>query len=188
MTNPYLTDEDIEQLRKILKLPNLEIFLRSTWGSQNSNHRQEIHGFLKEKMAAPHELLSTCSISHCSGLGGFVFSTYDSNHVVQLGFDIEENSRVTDEIARRVCKSSDEFSKAPSAASLWTAKEAAFKALKGPEQPAVVSDIELDGWQTLNSHIETVRIKNGQKKISSQISGTLIKKKPYTFAIFASLS
>lgn len=174
---------EIEKIRTLLGLPHLEVVLRPTWGSENLSYRDEIHGELKKKMAKAYPF-SDSSISHCRSMGGFAFTVYDSNHVIGLGFDLEEDSRVTPEIAQRVCKKEDEFSNAPSAASLWSAKEAAFKSLKGPKQPKVVSEIEITGWQKVDSQFETAFVKDPQAFGSSRIQGVLIKKAPYTFAFF----
>lgn len=181
----YLSIEDVEQLRKVLKLPTLEFILRPTWGSLSSSHRQEIHSHLEKRKHEVHDICAS-SISHCRSLGGFAFSAFAPDQKIQLGFDVEEDLRVTDEIARRICKSSEEFSVAPSAVSLWTAKEAAFKVLKGPLQPRVVSEIELRDWNILSSQIETVWIKSGQGSLFSSALGVVLKKKPYTFAVFVS--
>jgi len=176
----------VEQIKSLLGLTQLEVVVRPTWGSDHSGHRDEIHGDLRKKMGKAYPF-SDSSISHCRNMGGFAMTTYDSDHVVGLGFDIEEDSRVTQEIARRICTTEDEFLRAPSAASLWAAKEAAFKSLKGPKQPKVVSEIELMDWKKLDSQIETVLVKNPRNFSSSRIHGVLLKKLPHTYAFFVAL-
>ncbi|MEZ0392731.1 MAG: 4'-phosphopantetheinyl transferase superfamily protein [Pseudobdellovibrionaceae bacterium] len=174
---------EVQFIKNHLQVSHLEISIRPSWGSKQASHREEIHGELKKKMAKAYPF-SDSSISHCLTLGGFVFTQFDSDHVIQIGFDLEEDSRVTTEVARRVCLTEDEFQRAPSAASLWSAKEAAFKSLKGPKQPLVVSEIELTDWKKLDSQYETVNVAGSAKFQSSQIQGILLKKNPYTFAFF----
>jgi FAD-linked sulfhydryl oxidase len=59
------------------------MYLRRDWGSQNTNYRDQIHGDLKKRMAKAYPF-SDSSISQCSGLGGFSFAIYDSDHVLQI--------------------------------------------------------------------------------------------------------
>lgn len=183
MADVILSAQETEIIRQYLQLENLEIVLRPTWGSQNPDHRESIHGELKKRMAKAYPF-SDSSISHCPSMGGFAFTTFDSNHVVQIGFDIEEIERVRTETARRICDSPQEFEAAPSAASLWTAKEAAFKSLKGPKQPLVISALKLSNWQTVNSQIETVEIKDSYQFNYARIQGIVVKKHPFSLTFF----
>ncbi len=185
MGNFLITAEDIVLVREALGLSHLEVYLRPTWGSQTNGYREEIHGDVKQKMAKGYPF-SDSSISHARSLGGYAFTKFDSDHVIQLGFDLEEDARVTTEIAKRVCLTEEEFTRAPSAASLWAAKEACFKGLKGQNQPKVVSELELFDWNTAGSQIETVRLKDPRKFGYSQVLGILLKKSPYTLAFSVS--
>jgi hypothetical protein len=180
----FLTADEIEKIRKLLGLSHLEVLIRPDWGSEQAGHRDQIHGELKKKMAQAYPL-SDSSISHCRNLGGFAFTKYESHQMVQLGLDIEEDSRVSEAVIKRVCKSEAEVIRAPSYVSLWTAKEAAFKALKGSQQPKVISEIEIDQWRVLDSHYETASFQDIQKFPSSRIVGVLIKKSGFTLAFFA---
>lgn len=181
----FLSDSEIQSIRELLEIPHLEVIIRSSWGSENPEHREFIHGELKKKMAKAYPF-SDSSISHTHLLGGFAFSQFDSNHVIQIGFDIEEDNRVSEPVARRICKTEQEFLNAPSSASLWAAKEAAFKALKGKTQPSVVSQIELVDWQQPRSQFETVQVSAPKFYSFSRIKGVLYKKSGFTFAFFAS--
>jgi 4'-phosphopantetheinyl transferase len=183
MAELILTPEDIENIRTGLQLTQFEVVLRADWGSQNPDYRERLHGELKKRMAKAYPF-SDSSISHCQSLGGFAFTTFDSDHVIQIGFDIEEDERVRPEIARRVCQTDTEFQSAPSPASLWTAKEAAYKALKGPKQPLVVSDLEVTNWQTLGSQYETASLKNPHQFNYARIHGIVVKKQPYSLTFF----
>ncbi|MGZ5280276.1 MAG: 4'-phosphopantetheinyl transferase superfamily protein, partial [Pseudobdellovibrionaceae bacterium] len=97
---------------------------------------------------------------------------------------IEEDSRVRVETARRICDTAAEYEAAPSPASLWTAKEAAFKCLKGPKQPVIISNVEVTNWQTVSSQYETVEIKNAHQFNYTRIQGIVVKKQPYTLTFF----
>lgn len=178
--------ELVEQIKSLLGLMALEIIVRPSWGSNHSGYRDEIHGELKKRMAKAYPF-SDSSISHCRSMGGFAFTTYDSDHVIGLGFDIEEDSRVSQEIARRVCKTNEEYLRAPSTCSLWAAKEAAFKSLKGPKQPLTVSDLEIEDWKQADSQIEMAQVKNPKVFGSSRIHGVLLKKPPHTYSFFVAL-
>ncbi len=183
MAGLILSAEETETIQKFLELPKLEIALRPTWGSEHPDFRESLHGELKKRMAKAYPF-SDSSISHCRSMGGFAFTTFDSDHVLQIGFDIEEDTRVRPEIARRVCMTEDEFARAPSPASLWTAKEAAFKCLKGPKQPLVVSDLEVTNWQTHGSQYETATLKDPHQFNYARIQGIVVKKHPYSLTFF----
>jgi phosphopantetheinyl transferase (holo-ACP synthase) len=178
-----LSAQEIEIICRYLQLENLEIVLRPTWGSKNPDFRENLHGELKKRMAKAYPF-SDSSISHCPSMGGFAFTTFDSDHVLQIGFDIEEDARVRTETAQRICETLAEYQEAPSNASLWTAKEAAFKCLKGPRQPLVVSAVELTNWQTVDSRFETAEAKDPHQFNYARIQGIVVKKPPYTLTFF----
>lgn len=178
-----LAPAEIESIRKALGLNHLEIHLRPSWGSQHPGHREDLHGELKKLMAKAYPF-SDSSISHCPGMGGFAFTQFDANHVLQIGFDIEEIERIKPEIAKRICQTAAEFENSPSPASLWTAKEAAFKSLKGSKQPPVVSRLELTNWQTVDSQYETVTVQNPNQFNYARIQGVVVKKHPYSLTFF----
>jgi hypothetical protein len=183
MSSRFLSSAEIEIVRKFFQVPHLEIELRPNWGSSHSGFREELHGELKKKMAKAYPF-SDSSIAHCRSLGGFAFTMYDSNHVISLGFDVEEDARVSKEIAARICKTAQEYAFAPSNGSLWTAKEACFKALKGPKQPQTVSGLELEKWEKWDSQIETVCLKDPRNFNYSSVKGLILKKTPYSLAFF----
>lgn len=180
-----ISKAELEEIKKLLSLSHLEIIVRHIWGSEHPEYRDQIHGELKKRMAQAYPL-SDASISHCRSLGGFAFTQYDTNESVSIGFDIEENERVSEEVARRICLTPEEFEKAPSPVSLWAAKEAAFKSLKGPRQPQVVSELEITDWNVTASQIETAAVFDCRKFSSSQIHGVLLRKPKHTFAFFIS--
>lgn len=182
----FLADE-IATIKSILEINHLELVIRSDWGSNSAHYRESIHGDLKKQMAKAYPF-SDSSISHCQNLGGYAFSMFDSNHVHQIGFDLEESNRVRPEIAKRVSFNEDEFAAASSAASLWVAKESAFKCLKGPRQPHVISEIEIGDWQKTDSHFETTLVKNAKKFGFNFLKGCAFQKivnnNSYHFCVF----
>jgi len=183
MAELILDRTEVETIQKYLQLENLEIILRPDWGSKNPDYRESLHGELKKRMAKAYPF-SDSSISHCQTMGGFAFTMFDSNHVLQIGFDIEEDSRVRGETARRICDTTAEYEAAPSPASLWTAKEAAFKCLKGAKQPIIISAVEVTNWQTVSSQYETAEVKNPHQFNYMRIQGIVVKKQPYTLTFF----
>lgn len=182
MSSKYFSSDDLKNLREFFKITSLDVELRPNWGSQNFGYREDLHGDLKKKMAHAYPF-SDSSIAHCRSVGGYAFTTYDSNHVISLGFDIEEDSRVSKEVVSRICKDTQEVDLAPSFSSLWTAKEAAFKALKGAKQPQTISSVVLTDWKKL-SHFETVRLKDPQQYNYSNVIGLILKKADHSLAFF----
>ncbi len=183
MAELILTNDEIEKIRQGLQLTHFEVVLRSDWGSKNPDYRERLHGELRKRMATAYPF-SDSSISHCQSMGGFAFTKFDSDHVIQIGFDIEEIDRVRPEVARRICVTEREFTAAPSPASLWTAKEAAFKSLKGPKQPLIVADLEVTNWQTVDSQYETAALKDPHQFNYTRIHGIVVKKQPYSITFF----
>lgn len=90
------------------------------------------------------------SISHCPVLGGFAATRREKG---QIGFDLESNRRVSEQIIKYVMFTPEELARAPGPGLLWVAKEATFKSLLGPDQPTVLSQIEVNGWQKLAPEI-----------------------------------
>lgn len=140
------------------EFPNdVEIFLNPAWGNNRGLLREALRLALQdetwaafvstEELAAvldlnhvPHFSQISVSISHTASLGGFAISQRP------VGFDLEAQSRISDRAVRRV-SSDAEVAAAPSPAHLWVAKEAAYKALRHGQQPAVISDVEMVGWK-----------------------------------------
>jgi hypothetical protein len=140
-----------DRLRELLHCPSLKVYFKEEWGAANPVHRTLIRAELK-KLLPENSLLYT-SISHTKDMGMVAICD------VPVGIDIELAERPHDRIVRRI-STAEEMSEAPSAASLWCAKEAAFKALRPFNQPPVVGEISIGGWQKIDSRCETFRLKN----------------------------
>jgi len=89
------------------------------------------------------------SISHTQMYGGFILSS----KYLKIGLDLEFVDRIRPEIVQRV-STKNEVLMAPDAYRLWTAKEASFKA-HYPKNPEVLSKIQIENWQQLDSGIYT---------------------------------
>ena len=143
----------LESVKKVLQDPSLGFIAQDIWGSHNPAHRELLHAEVT-KIKNLHPLVHT-SISHSDGMGAVIYSKWP------VGVDVEQTSRVLEKIAARV-STKEELATAPSPASLWTAKEACFKALKSFEQPSVISQISIGDWQKIDSQTETCRLMNPQ--------------------------
>ena len=187
--------ESILQLARIyLGRPQLQLHLDPSWGSAIEGFR----GSIKNDIIAKFFSLSQVSISHCSNLGGYAADSeiqahpkdqsYNYLSPVQsaIGFDLELTSRVSTRIAERVSADTQELEEAPSASSLWTAKEACFKALRGPHQPAILQQLKIGNWNNISSQIETVEILECQGQLfTSSGLGIVFRQELYTFSIFS---
>jgi len=169
---------ELTVIRNFLEDPTLEVFLEKKWSSQNSGYRELIHADIHTK-----ENIKDFSISHTTELGGYITSQLSANK--NIGFDIEVSDRVRQDIAQRICLTEEEFKAAPSSASLWAAKEASFKALKGFNQPQVVSEIQIGSWQIHGSQYETCRIQNLQNFKVSVAKGIVFTKSGFVFCFFS---
>ena len=117
----------------------LRLDLSPDWSSLRENYRQNIHAAVNRRPAQTY-----FSISHCQKAGGFVSAKRP------IGFDVEVATRVRPEIIARVA-SVDECLATPTPALLWSAKEAAYKAL--PEQPTTISEITIFNWRSGNDGV-----------------------------------
>ena len=84
------------------------------------------------------------SISHCSVLGGFIFS-FDKN--VSIGLDMEKTRRVDRPIQR--LSSQEELEESPANYLLWVAKEAAFKCIPFDGTQYLLSDLFIFDWKKI---------------------------------------
>jgi len=147
-----------------LGLTTLEFHASPHWGSNTADHRELLREALETRIkelgcvltqknpypvSAPADLSTasaeiarsiSISISHAKSVGGFALL---SSHEGSIGFDIEDIGRVTDAVAKRISAPGEQKPESLESDLFWAAKEAAFKALRGPRQPAVLSDFGL---------------------------------------------
>ncbi len=173
--------EALEALRLHLQLPDLQVILKSEWSSLNADHRLQIRKGLIEEIEK-HTNLSAedkgrlldleqtplhphvgFSISHNKICGGFVLNPQGQ----AMGLDVEIKTRVKENLISRVAASNTEVQNAPSAASLWVAKEAALKCLfRSGLQPHVVAEVEIGEWKT-NGKVESCRLLTNEARINN---------------------
>lgn len=130
---------------------SLKIVSLNSWGSANPQHKELIYAALDQALQKNPGAFS--SVSHAALDGGFALSAYP------VGFDIEISARVSKETIARI-SSPEELELAPSFASLWCAKEAAFKALKTFKQPQVVSQIKINFDKNHQDRCAVFRVEN----------------------------
>ncbi len=139
-------------------LPYLRAEGCKEWGASSTNFRTKIRTSLAAALSEQGEVDNvqdltqvprpknwSVSISHAGKFGGWLALRRPQT----IGFDCEEPHRVRPELIARMA-TSHEITEAPSAAALWCAKEATYKALEG-KQPAVVSDIIILQWSPLSN-------------------------------------
>lgn len=195
-----LPQKEMTQIESLLDLPagTLNLEMDTDFGADNKLHRMFLKSDLREKLIesgrdVPEgtDPLKTqgvpISVSHTDELGGFVWiNLKEPMPGLQIGLDIENSTRVHEVVAKRICKSEAEFKAAPSPSSLWVAKEAAFKALRGPKQPQVLSEVEITEWTTVDSQIETCCLKDPQKLGLQFSKGLVIRKNAFKICFFIS--
>lgn len=187
MSNPQ-----IDFARRFLNLPNLIVEIKTNWGAQTKTYRSDIRRGIwstleslqgENRLALPahtHQLVMdlertiklpevSVSISHCLEAGGFALCLGPT----QIGLDIEVADRVVLSVAERV-STPEEVREAPSPAHLWAGKEATFKSLLGPHQPAVLPFIRLNSWQRVNPHSWSFSAEI-QGVNASQLAGVVIQ-------------
>jgi phosphopantetheinyl transferase (holo-ACP synthase) len=179
-------------LLKSIRKAWTEAYVSPEWGSGHTGHREKIRTALehqlttnwaKEVSYSEFALLKDLdkipsfkkvhvSISHGQDLGGFVISKKP------VGFDLELKDRVIEKIVRRISVDA-EVAQAPSFAHLWAAKEAAYKALREFQQPPVISDLVIGGWNK-----ESFQLLNAQQFKAPIGQGLAWSEDPYIFSIF----
>lgn len=121
------------------------------WGASNPQHKELIYAALDQALQKNPGAFS--SVSHTLSEGGFALSADP------IGFDIEVTARVTKEIVARI-STPEELALAPNFASLWCAKEAAFKALKTLKPPPVLSQIKIHFDKNHQDRSAVFRVEN----------------------------
>ncbi len=109
-----------------------EVFLSSDWSSKKKDYRKKIRTQLYKKTknasflnlkTLPKSNKFFLSISHCKSLGGYALYLKK-----EIGFDIEEMSRITPKIIKRISTQKNQlFFNKENQKFLWVIKEAAFK-------------------------------------------------------------
>lgn len=177
-----MKDLSLDELKKYLPEPTLQLSFLSDAGGDHPGQRLNLRRELCRLAQVPAgssletdllklEKLPTlshgfASLSHCDEDG---VVAYCEN---PIGVDLEQIARVQEKLALRVSKP-EEIKGARNPASLWVAKEAAYKALKSFAQPQLLSQIEISGWKMLTSHYETFELRNAAS-FSDQVGRGLV--------------
>ena len=176
-----ISQDMLELLRTVLNSPDLQLYAKADWGSDNPDYRRLLHAERDHLLSQSSEKLYS-SLSHTKGMGFLAISSKP------LGVDVEVVSRVQEHVIARV-SNSEELGNAPSGSSLWTAKEAAFKATREYNQPSVISDISIGAWRNIESQVETFSLlSHTTHGISSERGGVCFKISDYCFGIFVAHS
>ncbi len=142
--HPLFSAEDLEWIQNLfndqISAIGLQLSVSEQFGSLATDHRDKIR-----RATASHSAWKS-SVSHCRAAGGFVSFTKDQH----CGFDIEEIDRVSDHVVKRICREESEFTSAPGAALLWSAKEAAYKSLRDLQQPPAISAVLIYDWKAIS--------------------------------------
>lgn len=172
-----IDNNKLESLRKHLNCPDLQIFAYSKWGSENPDHRKLIHEH-RDRIVSNSSSPLHSSIAHTQGLGILVISAH------AVGVDVEKTHRISAPVVKRIAVAG-EFDQAPSAASLWTAKEACFKALRPFKQPSVLSGFSVGSWQKIASQFETFSLLNySEHQVPSAGAGVSFHDENLSFGFF----
>ncbi|WP_413585670.1 4'-phosphopantetheinyl transferase family protein [Bdellovibrio sp. HCB274] len=167
----------LESLRTHLNCPDLQVFAYEEWGSQNPDHRSLIHAH-RDRIILNSETPLHSSIAHTNGMGILVTSAH------AVGVDIEHAERIADRVVKRIT-SPQEFTSAPNAASLWTAKEACFKALRPFKQPSVLSGFSVGNWRKNASQFETFTLLDySEHQVPSEGAGVCFHQQKFCFGFF----
>lgn len=177
------------------------VYFSKNWRSGDPSRRQDLQNFIDQQTLVflnqaaqlQHGSLKTdlqsgvlnrnsvfFSLSHSLNFGGVAMS------LNPIGFDLEQTERMSDKILRRVCAPL-EFQKFQTLALKqklplcfhWCAKESAWKALKGPTQPSVISDLEISWSESLSGEF-SVQSLRGSNHV--QILGNAIEFHEITLA------
>ena len=154
---------------------SLKMVSLKSWGSTNPQHKELIYAALDQALQKNPGSFS--SVSHTALDGGFALSAYP------VGFDIEVTARVTKEIVARI-STPDELELAPNFASLWCAKEAAFKALKTFQQPQVVSQIKIYFNKNHQDRSAVFKVENEKDFGASRGLGLTYQTSTLTYCVF----
>lgn len=186
-----MKDLSLEKLREILQCPSLNVgFVPAGGGDhpeQRVNLRRELIRLASVPPALENKILQLekipylpsgfSSLSHCGEDGVVAIANSP------LGVDLEEIARVQEKIVLRVSQP-EELQNASGPASLWAAKEAAYKALYAYSQPTLLSQVEIGGWKKLTSQYETFRLRNAASFGGPEGIGVVFQNDSHVLGIF----
>ena len=108
------------------------------------------------------------SLSHTLGAGAFAIYFKDKTDVAEsicsLGVDVEVRGRVSERLASRISCNEEEVKKSLHPDFLWTAKEAAFKAMSAADSPCGMNSIFISDYLRLETHTPFFRCSDVKKE------------------------
>ncbi len=186
-----------EQHLKIFLPPDCSIYFAKNYGRENPDHRtlirsdiiknfgeswssEENKNFLDLKKI-PKAANGFVSISHTDSCGAWIFSSQI------LGIDLEIKNKITDKTVARI-GNTEEINHTqkifPSLAPLWTAKEAAFKALNPANEIKVLSQININWLKKISiSQNETILLSQVQTNKKNSCNGLTIINEQFCFSV-----
>lgn len=173
-----ITPKQLDLFKEFLELQQLWITLNEDWSSRKTDHKYKLRTTITERLAflldhrafsevtdpsyaklelkaiveskaPPTTTFASISISHCPFIGGFTVTPQP----MQIGLDVESTMRLANSSAAQRVSTPEEVVESPNPSYLWVAKESAFKSLNGPYQPAVISNIIISNWKSLDENI-----------------------------------
>lgn len=180
-----------------LGVEDLQLILNPRWSSLHEGHRQElrhaIDQWFEEKSEGniprrrsvtnlaelPEAEGLSLSISHCKRVGGFAAAR--NCHFV--GFDIEINRRLEGVRLGLVAFDEGELKESPTPAAFWTGKEAAYKTLRGPNQPRGLKDIRIGRWETVEPNVHRFQVMAVGGTPVNDITGLVVDDGELSYAV-----
>ncbi len=162
---PHLNGREDNFILKSFNTKYGTFFYDSNWGSNNPNHRKLLRSYLAKELLNPTfldlkkaKIVPYISNSHTKMIGGY----FKSNNNLTAGFDLEEQSRISEKLVARV-SSKEEIHLIGNKYShfIWPIKEAGFKAFSNII--STLSEIEVFKVTPASSNGFYGQIKAGNK-------------------------
>jgi hypothetical protein len=166
----------LDFFREFLEDESLLVSAFTEFGADKPDYRA--------RLRAQSELAKSARVSrsHSTTAGGFAQSARADRG---LGFDLETTARITLPVVRRI-STAEELQAAGSVwPRLWVAKEACFKALQGPQQPKLVSDLHIGGWQRQSSQFDTCVLLQPERFQAHDGRGAIYWNPQFIFGVFS---
>lgn len=159
----------------LLKISNTKAYIQISpkWCAGTTNTKKRNRKMLQaalDRAQAKNKNLPFQSLSHSRQVGGFALADKP------IGFDLESKPREISEKATRWFSRPAELKAVKSSLILWVMKEAAFKALRGPNQPENLRQIKITNARRVsqNEKIEFSFQVTGGKRSRSRGRGLAI--------------
>jgi 4'-phosphopantetheinyl transferase EntD len=172
-----------EPLRSFLNRHKIELFQFSEEWTDSDKLRAEMMTVdipVDWSSSPPKVNQGAVSLTHSPVGGAIVYSVFSES----LGIDVEDSIRLHSKLVERV-SSKSELSDVPNIKYLWTAKEAAFKALS-TYGITTLSDVQIFNWQKDDLHWSFSA--SSTLKSSPPLIGKVVDISPRILAVAAAVS